>query len=226
MKIYYFLLCLLIFSCGEKKTIILPEVTQSTVNEVFDVSPAYIFYDETQTDSLELNRKNLIISTNWLVNIDKRLTLKQVVPQIKFLQEKKRGDDLHKNEAAKNYYTCNDVSLKNLGFIEFTDVYYHESHASSHLDSLKTKNFGNRLVINFKKSNLIELTKMGVDTTQTELTSINFKDSVKSLTQHYAADIVLQFNKNLTFQDYIGFKSLVLQLEGSDISVDNNEFVY
>ena len=32
---------------------------------------------------------------------------------------------MHKNENAKNYYTCNDVSQHNLGFIEFTNVIYH-----------------------------------------------------------------------------------------------------
>lgn len=48
----------------------------ASVTEVLDVSPAYVFYDETQPDSVFLNRKNLIISTNWLVNIYKRCMLK------------------------------------------------------------------------------------------------------------------------------------------------------
>jgi hypothetical protein len=46
------------------------------ITEVLDVSLAHIFYDETQHHSIFLNRKNRIISANWLVNIDKRLTLK------------------------------------------------------------------------------------------------------------------------------------------------------
>ena len=63
-----------------------------------------------------------------MVNIDKRLTLKQAIPHIKFLQDKKRNAEMHKNENAKNYYTCNDTSIKNLGFIEFTDVDYHKNN--------------------------------------------------------------------------------------------------
>ena len=31
---------------------------------------------------------------------------------------------MHKNENARNFYTCNDTSIKNLGFIDFTEVYY------------------------------------------------------------------------------------------------------
>jgi len=51
------------------------EVENAEITEVLDVSPAYIFYDETQPDSTLFNRKNLIGTTNWLVNVDKRLTL-------------------------------------------------------------------------------------------------------------------------------------------------------
>ena len=120
------LITLFLWSCGNEKVIQLPEVQHAKISEILDVSPAYIFYNETQPDSVELNRKNLIISTNWLFNVDKRLTLEQAIPKIKFLQDKKRNAKMHKNEAAKNYYTCNDTSIKNLGFIEFTNVNYIE----------------------------------------------------------------------------------------------------
>ena len=90
------------------------------------MSPAYIFYDETEPDSTLLNRKNLISTTNWLVNVDKRLTLKQAIPKIILMQEKKRNAKMHKNENAKNYFTCNDTSIGSLGFIEFTDVVFKE----------------------------------------------------------------------------------------------------
>ena len=57
------LITLFLWSCGNEKVIQLPEIQQTKINEILDVSPAYIFYDETQPDSIELNRKNLIIST-------------------------------------------------------------------------------------------------------------------------------------------------------------------
>ena len=128
MKNYYLiLLSIFILSCNNERVLLLPEVEQAEVTEVLDVSPAYIFYDETQPDSVLLNRKNLISTTNWLVNVDKRLTLKQAIPHIKFLQDKKRDAKMHKNENAKNYFTCNDTSIGDLGFIEFTDVSFHNN---------------------------------------------------------------------------------------------------
>ena len=84
MKYFYILLIsVFLFSCGNEKTLLLPEIEQSNITELQDVSAAYLFYDETKKDSVELNRKNLISTTNWLVNVDKRLTLKQAIPHIK-----------------------------------------------------------------------------------------------------------------------------------------------
>ena len=62
-----------LFSCGNEKALLLPEISHSEISEIQDVSHAYLFYDETQKDSVELNRKNLISTTNWLINVDKRL---------------------------------------------------------------------------------------------------------------------------------------------------------
>src|SRR5690606_34637928 len=119
-----FIILLLIFSCGKDKVVQLPEIESAPISEVNDISAAYIFYDENKPDSVELNRNNLISTTNWLFNVDKRLMLKQSIPQIKLLQEKRRNAQLHKNESARNYFTCNDTSKKTLGFIDFTDVIY------------------------------------------------------------------------------------------------------
>ena len=71
-----------LFSCGNERVLQLPEIKNASITEISDVSHAYLFYDETKEDSVELNRKNLIITTNWLVNVDKRLTLGQAIPKI------------------------------------------------------------------------------------------------------------------------------------------------
>lgn len=134
---FYCFLLTLMCSCGKDKIIQLPKIEQSNITEITDVSAAYLFYDETMPDSVKLNRKNLISTTNWLVNVDKRLTLEQALPKIIFIQNKKRNSEIHKNENAKNFYTCNDISIKNLGFIDFTDTHYHTKNASTYLDTLK-----------------------------------------------------------------------------------------
>ena len=85
-KIAFLLLFLLILNCNNERVLQLPETEHSDITELLDMSPAYIFYDETQQDSTLFNRKNLIGTTNWAVNVDKRLTLRQAIPHIQYLQ--------------------------------------------------------------------------------------------------------------------------------------------
>ena len=63
----------------------LPQINKTTISEIVDVSPAYIFNNMATPDSVEFNRKNLISTTNWLMNVDKRLTIKQVLPHLQYL---------------------------------------------------------------------------------------------------------------------------------------------
>src|SRR5690606_15935928 len=157
MKNIYLLISLLfLFSCGNEKVVQLPEINHSNISEIQDVSAAYLFYDASNQEGYELNRKNLISSTNWLVNVDKRLTLKQVIPQIKFLQNKKQTSS-HKNENAKNYFTCNDISKKTLGFIEFTDVIYEKYGVVNILADQITNNDKNSLVVHITRLDDIKI---------------------------------------------------------------------
>ncbi|MDX1271144.1 hypothetical protein [Bizionia paragorgiae] len=212
------LLFILVSACSSDKSVLLPEINGADITEITDVSPAYIFYDETQKDSVELNRSSLIISTNWLVNIDKRLTLKQALPSIIKLQEKKRGAGIHKNDAAKNFFTCNDTSIKNLGFIEFTDVVYNNKSKPNTaegryaieifgLDSIAIHSV-NHKIVNLKSDDLV--------------------DSLQQLASSSSApkQFTLNFNDKISFQDYITIKSKLIKLEQDNLAIDKNEFIF
>lgn len=209
------LIALFLWSCSNEKVIQLPEIQHAKITEILDVSPAYIFYNETQPDSVELNRKNLIISTNWLFNVDKRLTLEQAIPKIKFLQNKKRNAKMHKNEAAKNYYTCNDTSIKNLGFIEFTDINYIEKN-----------NPKNKSIISVKSLNDIT-----VHHNDLKLLSVNIENLIIQLENNFSNNedntvLTLHLNKQLKFQDYITIKNKLQNLNFENVVIDNNEYIY
>ncbi|WP_225034973.1 hypothetical protein [Winogradskyella sp. SM1960] len=215
MRYIYLLTILLLFSCNNERTLLLPEIENATVTEVLDVSPAYIFYDETEPDSTLLNRKNLISTTNWLVNVDKRLTLKQAIPKIIMMQEKKRNAKMHKNEDAKNYFTCNDTSIQNLGFLEFTDVYYFiedypvlndANFCYVTIESLKDVHISTSVDINF------------------EFSKENFKSSLNEIYKEYdnTVKFVLIFNESMTFQDYITVKK---ELASFGQLISNKEYI-
>lgn len=102
MKYLSLLIICLLFSCGKKEDVLLPKSNITIVKNVEDHSPIYIFFKTEGKDTIaDVNRKSSIISTNWIFNIDKRLPLKLVIPQVMKLQEKKRADSAHKNENAE-----------------------------------------------------------------------------------------------------------------------------
>ncbi len=229
MRYIYLLIILMCFSCNNERVLQLPEIENAEITEILDVSPAYIFYDETQADSTLLNRKNLISTTNWLVNVDKRLTLKQAVPHIKFLQDKKRNAELHKNEDAKNYFTCNDTSIGNLGFLEFTDVYYFNESSVSYYKKISQLKLNKEIIAEVKNADDISLFS---SLENPEIIKTNYKALVNDIHNLAKAEnitkinLVLNFEESLSFQDYIAIKSELLKIESDKILIDTNEFIY
>ena len=226
-QFYIIILTLLFFSCGKDKSVLLPEIENANITEILDVSPAYLFYDETQPDSLELNRKNLIGTTNWLFNVDKRLTLEQAIPKIKFLQDKKRNAQMHKNENAKNFYTCNDTSIQNLGFIEFTDVVYQSSTVSEFCENndclessviLTLETMKSFYIEKLSSQNNIAIEFNDFDSLKTEVFSLHNK--------YKEIKLYLKFNSELNFQHYITLKSTIDGMFANRIDIDYNEFIY
>lgn len=220
---FLLILMLFLFSCGKEKVVLLPEISHSEITEIKDISAAYLFYNETKPDSVELNRKNLISTTNWLVNVDKRLTLKQAIPHIKFLQGKKQNSS-HKNDNAKNYFTCNDTSRKNLGFLEFTDVVYGKKSIVNVLaDNYSAPN--NKLIIYFES---LENIKINSFFDEINMTHSNIKELNRNLillSNNKNVSIILCFNKNLTFRDYISIKSVLSEIKSKNITISNHEGV-
>jgi biopolymer transport protein ExbD len=225
---------MVLFSCGNEKKILLPEIENAKITEVLDVSPAYLFYDETKADSVELNRKNLISTTNWLVNVDKRLKLSQAIPKIQIMQDKKRNAELHKNENAKNYYTCNDTSIKNLGFLEFTEVYYKiqklktkpipklELRAEDYLKnpSITSKMPVLKIYIQEDGKTYLNGELLDIENALSKITNIREAINAKGFI------LILWFDKNLSFQDYIHVKSQLTAADSNYITIDQNEFIY
>ncbi len=223
----------LFFSCGNEKVLQLPEIQNADITEVLDVSPAYIFYDETKQDSVELNRKNLIISTNWLINVDKRLTLEQALPSIIKLQEKKRNATMHKNEKARNYYTCNDTSIKNLGFIDFTDVEYRLNYSEINYEDIEIddNSFGINLIINSLEDITINSFIISGETNLDQLNDY-LKEKLNDLNlddKEHGGDyynLQIGFNKSLSFQDYISIKSKLLHFKNERTVINKIEHIF
>ncbi|MFV8346371.1 hypothetical protein [Flavobacterium sp. ZB4P13] len=206
MKYFSLIVLFTLFSCGNKEDILLPKANTTIVKNVDDLSPIYIFFRTKGKDTLaEVNRKNSIISTNWILSIDKRLPLRIVIPEIMKLQQKKREEKAHKNEKAQNYYSYADTIGKNLAFIPFTNVYY---KLEKPIGTIIFFNKNNEILIEnqvFKKEKLQDL--------------IN-----NVLPKDVATTFLFRFDKDLSFGSYIQNKIFIESLKVEMKS--NQEFIY
>ncbi len=251
-KLIYFLVITIILSCNNERVLQLPEIENAKITEVLDVSPAYIFYDKTQPDSTLFNRKNLIGTTNWLVNVDKRLTLKQAIPHIQYLQNKRKKESIHKNENAKNYFTCNDTSIKNLGFIEFTDVNYIASKKNIDIKTslkIKDKSYYNNFIkdstslfkslsgihyinldlkFGFKKNTYIISQRASILNAEAKkpLFFEYLKYLIENPTMGNTTKIKLHFSNSLSFQEYIWIKFNLEKIDSKMYIIETEEFIY
>lgn len=218
------ILAILLFSCAKERVLQLPEITLSNITELNDVSAAYLFYDETQLDSIDLNRKNLISTTNWLINVDKRLTLKQAIPKIKYLQDKKQNSS-HKNKNAKNYFTCHDLSQNNLGFIEFTHIIYnYETIESLFSETSDLNQTEHSIPINFNTNGDIFILNPNEKPFVIKSNKETFHKDLQKIDSTNTS-ITLKFDKDLVFQDYISYKNLLLNADLKNASISNIEFI-
>jgi hypothetical protein len=159
-----------LFSC-EDKPVLLPQVDHTLLSKIEDHSPIYMFFKTEGKDTLiDVNRKNSISSTNWVFNIDKRLPLWLVVPEVIKLQSKKE-ESAHKSATSENYFSYSDSIQKQLAFIPFTKLNF----------TLEKPKFG--VHINFTKNSTVFVNAVEVK-----------KEDLKTYLSHLTSDKPLHFN--------------------------------
>jgi hypothetical protein len=205
IKYLFGIVLLVCISCGNKEDVLLPKSDTTVVKEVVDLSPIYIFFRVNGKDTLaEVNRKNSIITTNWILNIDKRLPLRLVIPEVMKLQQKKREEKEHRNELALNYYSYADSIGKNLAFIPFTQVYY------------KLGKPKKGLVVFFSKEGKITVDNMMVLKKDLQKIINNSNNDSK--------EIIYCFDKNSSYGSYIQSKVFIHSVELKNVI--SEEYVY
>lgn len=173
-----------LFSCEGNKDILLPKADKTIVADVQEHSPIYIFFKVEGKDTIaDVNRKNSIVSTNWIFNIDKRLPLRLVIPELIKLQAKKEGS-VHKNEAAENFFSyANDVK-KTMAFLPFTKVKFV-------IGKPKTG-----VIVYFSKNNKVIVD--GVDVKKEELAN-----HLGNISKDNSVKINFCFDRNCSYDTYL-----------------------
>jgi len=109
-------------SC-KPKDIKIPVNDNTGLHEVWNNSPVYILRDIDGHDTLaDIKLGQTISSTKWLVAVDKRLTLKQLLPALRKLFKKRRNVSMHSNGKGQLYFTFMDSVQHKVSFVEATDL--------------------------------------------------------------------------------------------------------
>jgi hypothetical protein len=202
-------LAILLLACEGKKEVQLPKSNQSLVTTIGEHSPVYIFFALKGKDTIaDLNRSNTISSTHWVFNIDKRLPLRLVMPQIVKMQTKKEKS-MHKSETSENYFSYADSLHKNLAFVSFTNVSYKMEKPNTATLILFTQN--NSVIVN---SNEINKTAL--------------QDYLNQLPSDKTRMLYFGFAKESSFDTYLQQQIFIkgLQHNGFDANAPRQEFIF
>ena len=204
MKKIIFIIVTLVFISCQNKEVLLPELDKTVVKDVNNHSLIYFFFKIEKNDTIiEVNRNNTISSTNWIFNIDKRLPLKLVIPEVIKLQDKKESS-LHKDSTSQNYFSYSNKVKWQLAFLNFTNTKF----------KFEKPKYGTKIY--FKKNNSIL-----VDTTKVSQAKLfNF---IENLPSDKPIKFVFCFDKNLLFNEYLSYK---IFLESKKINADAVDWVY
>ena len=173
---------------------------------------------------MDVNRKNTISTTHWIFNIDKRLRLRTIIPSIVKLQDK-HANSIHSKEGMHNYFSYADTLSSKLSFFEFDNVIYLT-------DSLLSKSFiktNSENYINYNNINLtinphnVWINDAKIEKSEFKSTLVEFIDFSSEGQQ---TQLHLNFNQNNLYQDYLYYKTMILNISNESILVNPLEFIF
>lgn len=205
--LFCFASSLMLVSCQNKKGL-MPQANETVVADVKDHSPIYFFFKTEEKDTLiEINSRSSISSGNRVFNIDKRLSLRKVILEIKKLQSKEGSK--RKSKISENYFAYTDTIKKTVAFLPFTKVKY----------KLEKPDF-NVVYFYFDRNDLVHFKDEVFS--KNELQTFLDKQSVTT------SSIVFAYDKGMSFGKYIQYQFFVKHLVApKGITINSNkEYIY
>ena len=123
IKPLIFLIGLVLFCQCSDKEVMLPVIPEGGIPETQNHSSIWIFYDASAQDSKAvLNKNNKLINTNWIFNIDRRLTMRDVIPILQEMQADRNKDSMHKKEGMANFLSYADSKNERISLVPFPEI--------------------------------------------------------------------------------------------------------
>ena len=213
-----FIIVLTIISC-QQKSVELPTLGVKGIQDtIYNNSKIWIFYKLEGNDTIaELNKNNSVANTHWVFNIDKRLSLKKVIPNVQVLQAKKEKPSMHDNgELMHNYYSYVDTLSNKLSLILFDSIQY-VTEKSINRDSILKQDQFKHLFIDSKTDNVFINDQL--------IEKDKIEDIISRQLDSGYIKINLSFDKGIQFQHYIFIKALLQNIKSDSMIISNKEYI-
>lgn len=217
-KVLMVFLLMLTLGC-QKKEVMLPTLGITGIQDtIYDNSKIWIFFEVEGSDTIaKLNKNNSIANTHWIFNIDKRLSLKHVIPKIQQLQVKKAKPSMHDNgKLMHSYYSYLDTAAQKLSFALFDSVKYITDNPLK-LEQISKDSIFDHLILDYNKK--------GVFIAGQKIEIHNLKSQLEKNLNTSKLKIHLSFDKELSYQNYIHLKALLSHLENDSIIKAKEEYI-
>ena len=221
MKLIKFIIIatLIITVSCEKKSVQLPVLSVKGIQDtIYDNSQIWMFFTVQNGDTIvKLNRNNSISTTNWIFNIDKKLPLHQVIPQLKKLIEKREKPAMHpKDEEDTNYFSYVDSGSKTLSTVQFEVINY-----------ITDKNIDKTTLVNdsLNKHVFIEYRKHTFSINDSVVAVDQLSNYLNKEQDNITLNLHLSFDKHLSYNNYLQLKAILQNVKSGSISIDENEYV-
>ncbi len=207
------ILFLALTSC-RNKTLQLPQVGVAGQSEIQNYSQIWVFYKEKDNEvKADLNRNNTIGTTHWVINIDKRLPLSEVVPAFHYIKNKRSGKSIHSVEGMQNYFSYSDTKNEKIALFPIDSINF-LVQTKDELAKLEQEDMCD-YIIEFS-NNAIWLNEHRIPTESWESLELD------SLSQ---GKIQLHFDENLSYQDYLYYRLTLNEKLSTGVSLEKTEFV-
>lgn len=192
----------------------LPQIPITSVSDIQNHSELWVFYKEKDGKiEAHLNKNNRINSTHWIINIDKRLTLKELVPVFKTIKEKRELKSIHKKEGMKNYLSYSDIKDKKIALFAMDSLYF-SIHSRKKIDKLKRSNNNNHTLVFTKKTIEIDRQKFPIKKWETMRLDTLSKGNIQ-----------LVFSQALNYQDYLEYRISIKNKLPKGMAINKLEYV-
>jgi len=209
-----FFTLLIAFTSCKNKTLELPQVAVSGASEIQNYSQIWVFYKEVNNKAkADLNRKNTIGTTHWVINIDKKLTLSEVIPAFHFIKKKRSGKSMHSVEGMQNFLSYSDIENEKIALFPMDSITY-SLKSREELAKLEQEEPCDYILGFFENAIWLNEHKFSLDSWESF--------SLDSLSK---GKIQLHFHEKLSYQDYMNYRLTLNQKLTKEISIETTEFV-